>query len=136
MKKLVLNVPLQHKAECFSTVERVVTIPQRAFDQMREQPLQDCTYIAKNKQYMWHDGDTEHCVLFLSYDSDDGILVQCEGYDYARRSQFIPGAKNLVFAADFSALENRNRQSSHLRQNLSRLAVLFAEAMLHEEYTA
>ena len=111
MNKLVLNATLLHKADGFApvecVVERIVTIPQRAFDQMLEHPLQDSPYIADHKPYMWHDGDTEHCVLFLSYDSDDGILVQCEGYDYARRSQFIPGAKNLVLAADFSTPEHR-----------------------------
>ena len=111
MNKLVLNVPLRHKADGFApvecVVERVVTIPKRAFDEIRENTLQFNSYIADNKPYMWNDRQTAHCVLFLSYDSDDGILVQCEGYDYARRSQFIPGAKNLIFAADFSAPEHR-----------------------------
>ena len=115
MKKFVLNVPLTHKADGFApiecVVERIVTIPQRYFDEMLEHPLQDSPYIAENKQYMWNDGDTAHCVLFLSYDTDDGILVQCEGYDYARRSQFIPDAKNLVFASDFTAPENRIHES-------------------------
>lgn len=115
MKKFVLNVPLTHKADGFSpiecVVERIVTIPQRYFDEMLEHPLQDSPYIAENKQYMWNDGDTAHCVLFLSYDTDDGILVQCEGYDYARRSQFIPDAKNLVFASGFTEPENRIHES-------------------------
>ena len=48
MNKLVLNVPLRHKAECFApvecVVERVVTIPQRYFDEMLEHPLQDSPY--------------------------------------------------------------------------------------------
>ncbi len=115
MKKFVLNVPLTHKADGFApiecVVERIVTIPQRHFDEILEHPLQDSPYIAENKQYMWNDGDTAHCVLFLSYDTDDGILVQCEGYDCARRSQFIPDAKNLVFASGFTAPENRIHDS-------------------------
>lgn len=115
MKKFVLNVALTHKAGGFSpiecVVERVVTIPQQYFDEMLVHPLQDSPYIAENKQYMWNDGNTAHCVLFLSYDTDDGILVQCEGYDYARRSQFIPDARNLAFTAGFSSPENRIHES-------------------------
>ena len=111
MNKLVLNVPLRHKTDGFvpteCVVERIITIPQRAFEQIQERPMQDSPCIANNKQYMWNEGDTAHCVLFLSHDTEDGILVQCEGYDYARRSQYIPDAKNFVFASGFSAPENR-----------------------------
>ena len=72
MKKFVLNVPLTHKADGFApiecVVERIVTIPQRHFDEILEHPLQDSPYIAENKQYMWNDGDNQR--LFFAGETE------------------------------------------------------------------
>ena len=111
MKKMVLKVPLQHKAESLEpetcVVEKIVLLRHQAFEEMRANPLRDSPYIAENKRFMWCDAKSEHCVLFLDCEGEDGLLVQSEGYSYARRAQFIPGAKNLVYAAEMTPAEQR-----------------------------
>ena len=111
MKKMVLKVPLQHKAECFApetcVVEKVVLLRHQAFEEMRANSLRDNPYIIENKRFMWCDAKSEHCVLFLDCEGEDVLLVQSEGFSYARRAQFIPGAKNLVYAAEMTPAEQR-----------------------------
>ena len=111
MKKLVLQVPLSHKHECFEPerciVEKTVVLPHRFFEAMRLHPMDDSPYIAENRKFMWNDEHGAHCVLFLDSEGDDGILVQSEGYSYARRAQFVPGAKQLAFDAAFTTAEHR-----------------------------
>ena len=49
--------------------------------------------------------NTAHCILFLDANGIDGILVEAEGVDYARKSQFIPNARAIIEANDLP-LEN------------------------------
>ena len=111
MKKLVLQVPLSHKPEYFNpercVVEKTVVLTHRFFEALRLHPMDDSPYITENQKFMWKDERGAHCVLFLDSEGDDGILVQSEGYSYARRAQFVPGVKQLAFDAQFTTAEHR-----------------------------
>ena len=56
---------------------------------------------------MYMEGNTAHCILFLDANGSDGILVEAEGSDYARKSQFIPNARAIVEANDITAGEHQ-----------------------------
>ena len=50
--------------------------------------------IARNKENMWFGTDDRyHCLLVYDKEQGDGLLVESEGYDYARYAQYIPQAK-------------------------------------------
>ena len=51
--------------------------------------------------------NTAHCILFLDANGIDGILVEAEGADYARKSQFIPNARAIIEANDITAGERQ-----------------------------
>ncbi|MDD7556515.1 DUF6329 domain-containing protein, partial [Ruminococcus sp.] len=51
--------------------------------------------------------NTAHCILFLDANGIDGILVEAEGADYARKSQFIPTARAIIEANDITAGERQ-----------------------------
>lgn len=40
----------------------------------------------------------QHCILVLDRDGEDGILVNTEGYEYAKYTSYMPGAKYFVEA--------------------------------------
>ena len=42
---------------------------------------------------MYHDGCQHHCLLIYDRENGDGLLVESEGYSYARYAQFVPQAK-------------------------------------------
>lgn len=62
-------------------------------------------WLSDNKSLMRCEEGVEHCVLFLGEGSQDGVLVNSEGYDWARYAAFIPGARMIA--------------NSHLEQGIS-----------------
>ncbi len=110
MKKITFNAPLNHKAHNYKPmqveVEKVITLYGKRFEQMRDHPLDDCPEIIENRDLMYMNGNTAHCILFLDANGSDGILVEAEGSDYARKSQFIPNARAIIEANDITAGEH------------------------------
>ena len=106
MKKIQFNAPLNHKAYSYEPmqieVEKIIPLYGKRFEQMREHPLEDATEIIDNRELMYMEGNTAHCILFLDANGIDGILVEVEGADYARKSQFIPNARAIVEANDIT----------------------------------
>ena len=100
MKKLKFNSTLNHKQNeyrpCEISVERVVELGSNYFDSLIRNGLKDDTLISKHKELMYIEGNTAHCVLFVNNETGDGLLVESEGFNYQRKSQFIPNAKALI----------------------------------------
>ena len=111
MKKITFNALLNHKAHNYKPlqieVEKVIPLYGKRFEQMRDHPLDDCPEIIENRDLMYMKGNTAHCILFLDANGNDGILVEAEGADYARKSQFIPNARAIVEANDITAGEHQ-----------------------------
>jgi hypothetical protein len=54
-------------------------------------------FIAENTDLMHRDENgVFHCLLVLGEGSSDGVLIEAEGYNYARYSSFMPGAREFV----------------------------------------
>ncbi len=109
MKKITFNAPLNHKAYSYEPMqielEKVITLYGKRFEQMRDHPLEDVPEIIDNRDLMYMEGNTAHCILFLDANGSDGILVEAEGADYARKSQFIPNARAIIEQSKFTAGE-------------------------------
>lgn len=126
MKKLKFNSTLNHKQSDYKTreiiVEKVITLYGNHFSELRDHPLRDDPYIAQNRDLMYIDSDdVAHCLLMVDYDSGDGILVESEGSNYARKSQFIPNARALVENNELTASERK------LHNNLKKMVDHIAE---------
>ena len=111
MKKITFNALLNHKAHNYKPmqieVEKVIPLYGKRFEQMRDHPLDDCPEIIENRDLMYMEGNTAHCILFLDANGSDGILAEAEGSDYARKSQFIPNARAIVEVNDITAGERQ-----------------------------
>jgi len=114
MKKITFNAPLNHKAYSYEPmqieVEKIIPLYGKRFEQMRDHPLEDAPEIIDNKDLMYMEGGTAHCILFLDANGSDGILVEAEGSDYARKSQFISNARAIIEANDITAGEQQLHQ--------------------------
>ena len=78
-------------------VEKVIPMYGRSFEQFRQDLLEDNLCIHKHKDLMYIDPENNvHCLLFVDQNSGDGILVESEGSDYARYSQYIPNAQAII----------------------------------------
>ena len=133
MKKITFNAPLNHKAYSYEPmqieVERVITLYGKRFEQMSDHPLEDSPEIMENKDLMYREGNTAHCILFLDANGSDGILVEAEGSDYARKSQFIPNARAIVEANDITAGERQLH--AELKAMADRIAELAHAGQTH-----
>lgn len=80
-------------------IEKIVELPEKEYKYFKTAPLQDMSFIAENTDLMYKDSDgVFHCLLVLGEGSSDGILIESEGYNYARYSSFMPGAREFVTA--------------------------------------
>lgn len=126
MKKTTIHTPLYRKADRYEphrcVVEKAVTIPHSEFELMRLHPIQDSIYIKEFKDLMCYADGADHCVLFIDEDSGDGMLVQAEGYDYARYSQFVPDARGLMETASLTEAERQIH--GYLREITDKIAEL------------
>lgn len=76
----------------------IVEISESEYASLYQGMLVDKDYIAERKGLMQYDyqNGVECCILILGEGQSDGILVQSEGYNYARYAAFIPHARAAV----------------------------------------
>lgn len=71
-------------------IEKVVEIPLKEFNKFLDDMLGDYKFIEEHKDLMYiNNNDIWHAILITTKEVDFGILVQSEGYGYARYSAYI-----------------------------------------------
>lgn len=105
-EKLIINAVMNRKADCYEpkkcVVEKVIDVHETEFKKMLEKPLERNYYLAPYRSLMGFYDNAYHCILFVDQNSGDGLLVNSEGSDYARYSQYIPNAKDIVLKQEQS----------------------------------
>lgn len=79
-------------------VERTVVLSDAQFRQFKECGLmEDKPFLFENSSRMWFDPGELcwHCLLIKGESSRDGILVEAEGYAYARYAAYVPDCGRL-----------------------------------------
>ena len=108
--KLVLNADLNYKTAEFTpekcTVEKVIEVSETEFRKFYEKPMKPNYYLSPYKKLMGFYDESYHCVLIVNEKNGDGLLINSEGADYARYSQYIPNARALVQAHEQSLALN------------------------------
>lgn len=80
-------------------IEKVVELPQEEYVSFRSHLIRDAGFIADSKDSMFVDKNgIQHCLLVMGQGNTEGILIQSEGYDYARYASLLPGARDFVKA--------------------------------------
>lgn len=124
-EKIKLNVTMTCKADSYKqannlcVVEEIVPIPDVDFLEMATYPCRDNPHITLHKDSMYADSEAMHCVLFIAEKQGDGFLVECEGYDYARYSQYIPHAADIVAGQQRRLSEASEKLYAALDRNLT-----------------
>ena len=97
---MTVNVQLRNKQETIRTdcceIVCVVELSNAEFSNFRRCPLSDRDFIKEHLSVLKsNELGTIPCILVLGEGIDDGILVDLEGYDYARYTAYIPLARQL-----------------------------------------
>lgn len=78
-------------------VERTILLTTADYMQFVANLMQDHYILFANTDKMWYEPETKcwHCVLVTSPDAPEGILVESEGFAYARYTAFVPDTSEL-----------------------------------------
>ena len=79
-------------------IEKVVELSHDDFCRLKIIPLADHPFIQENLDCMFSRNGVIHCLLALGQDSNDGILIDAEQYNYPRLASYIPGMRDIVNA--------------------------------------
>ncbi len=105
--KLTLNINLAGKEPCHEpdkcVVEKAIPISHSEFEKLNSKLLEANYYVEIYKDLMLEADGINHCILLYDKSSGDGLLVNSEGCGYARYSQYIPHAKDIVEAHGHTA---------------------------------
>lgn len=116
-------------------VEKVIEISQAEFSALCNGLLEDKDYISKYKDLMRVDNNgITHCLLVLGSDTEDGILINSEGYNYARYSAYIPNIRQSVTLEQFPALESFNKRMIDVTNSIMNQAIASCEESGDPEY--
>lgn len=79
-------------------VEKKVCLPEREFEEFLRNPLDEMSCIRENMNLMHEDWKgIYHCLLITGEGRRDGVLVESEGYRYARYASYVPDAAALEY---------------------------------------
>ena len=115
--KLILNANMICKSSGFRpqkcTVEKVIEVSGAEFQHFIEAPTLRNYYLPQYKKLMGFYDDAYHVVLFVNEENGDGLLVNSEGADYARYSQYIPNAREIIQQHEQTAALDNLKATPH-----------------------
>ena len=77
-------------------VAKVIQLAQEQYRHFCSHLLEDMPFIKANKDLSGSkDKGVTRCLLVTTRKNRDGILVNCEGFDYARYSAYVPDKRAL-----------------------------------------
>ncbi len=88
--------PRHEPKECI--VEKSIPVSHSEFEEINSNLIERNYYIEQFKELMCCSDDKYHCILIYDKDGGDGLLVESEGFNYARYSQYIPHTKDIIEA--------------------------------------
>jgi len=75
-------------------IEKEIVLDELAFEEFINNPLGYYDFIKENTNIMYCDTDgVFHCIYVTAKEHDFGILVESEGYHYARYTAFLPKSR-------------------------------------------
>lgn len=105
-------------------IEKNIHLSAQQFEQLLQKPLADQPFLSDNVDLMWvDDNGVYHCLLVTGEGHSDGLLVESEGYSYARYAAYVPEAtalrypslskqnQNLAKAVDFIVADGTGQTS-------------------------
>lgn len=93
-------------------IEKAVELSYEDFCRLKITPLEDQPFLKEYRDCMYSRDGVAHCLLALGRGSNDGVLIEAEGYGYPRYAAYIPGMRDVVRAEMNRAAEFLVRQGA------------------------
>lgn len=99
-------------------VAKIIELTQKQYQHFSSHLLENMPFIAANRGLMREVDGVQHCLLVHDRNRQDGILVQSEGFLYARYAAYVPD-KSALDLRDV-AVERCNQQLRKKRSGQER----------------
>ena len=76
-------------------VVKVLQLTGQQFQNFSANLLRDMPFLIDNKSLTGYDKGVTRCLLVTTRSCQDGILVDCQGFNYARYSCYVPSKQSL-----------------------------------------
>ncbi|MEG0528176.1 MAG: DUF4314 domain-containing protein, partial [Longicatena sp.] len=120
---LEVNTPLVRKSILEPTknlIKVAIKLPYGEYHDLLENPMSERDYIKEHVERMFQDQDgINHSILVYCDEEPDGILIESEGYYYARYQGYVNNVHEL--------LETNTYASHDYEDRLSKIKVLVVE---------
>ncbi len=91
----MLTVLERDKVDCI--VEKIIELEPYEYEDFSNNLLSDYKFIEETMNFQCVDTQKRwHCILVKARDVTDGILVESEGYHYARYAAYLENIEDLV----------------------------------------
>ena len=118
VRELVGKAPFPEKARF--QITKVIELPKEQYRRYRNELWRDVTFISRNGSNMRFDEKSETflCLFVTSRDEISGLLIEAEGFDYARYVVFI--LEKSVFVLEGILIECVNEKGLRQRSGPER----------------
>ena len=76
-------------------VVKILQLSGQQFRHFSDNLLRDMPFLIPNKHLTGYDKRVTRCLLVTTRGRRDGILVDCQGYNFARYSCYVPEKRSL-----------------------------------------
>lgn len=92
-------------------IEEMIELPEKEFENFCNDLWAEYPFVERHLHCCYEDeeGNT-HCLLVLQEGGNDGILVNTEGYEYAKYTSYLPNARQMVQLYQYPSLTDFNRK--------------------------
>lgn len=106
------------------TVEKVIELNENDYSHFCQNLLEEYDFIKENTDCMYQGTDNvRHCLLILGENHDDGVLVDAQGYGYARYTAYLPDARIIARQLQYPSLNAFENEMCSLIDKYTRKAV-------------
>lgn len=118
-KNMIFKTAFRRKENQLETdmcsIVKVIELPKWKYENFCKNLLGDYDFIKDNKDVMGTDNSkVAHCILVLGEGYDDGIVIDSEGYNYARYTSHLPNARLLLALNQYPSLVEFNKEMNRL----------------------
>ncbi len=96
-----IKIILEHKPNFKfyqAKVEKIIRLAEKDFENFLRSPMDYQEFIKENTDLMHVDeSGVYHCLLVTGEGHRDGVMVEAEGYGYARYASYVPDAAALAY---------------------------------------
>ena len=101
--------PAMETQDC--VIEKIIRLSGAEYDHFASNMLKDYDFIKDNAGHMYHgEAGRRHCLLVMGEGRRDGILVESQGYDYARYTSLLPNAEDFLTVERYPDLADLNKK--------------------------